>query len=177
MTSSQYDAVRLNTDNNTYTVTQATLVLQAVSGGAGSLSIWDATDGGQPTDNLGTFSGPASLTSTLSDNVFTDAGIVLQPNTEYWLVFQVTAGTVNWGIDDFGASGTGALFDGSYSEGTIGAGYHNLIFTPTQTELLGTVTPASSVPEPATLGLALAGVAAGWCARRCLVARPRTSGS
>ena len=181
MTGSSYGAVQLDTDGNTYTVTQATLVLQSVvqiittqntghamttfdeSIGMGQLSIYDATgSGGQPVNNLGTFSGPPSLTTTLSDNVFTDSGIVLQPHTEYWLIFQVTEGTVNWGIDVFGSPGTGPLFDSAYSTGTVAADdFFGEVNYPSQTQLVGTVsTPSAGTPEPGTIWVTLTGLGA-----------------
>lgn len=167
---SSYDAVQLDTDGNTYTITQATLVLQAsfqvvtTQGlaitnsdeiiGAGQLSIYDST----LANNLGTFTGPSQLTTSLGNNVFTDSGIVLQPNTEYWLVFQVTTGTVNWGVEAPGSTGTGPLFDPSYSTGSLGGGFNDLIFYPTQTQLLGTIATSVTTPEPGTIWFGLSGL-------------------
>jgi hypothetical protein len=87
--------VSFATDDSTYTLTSVTLLLANPSPGQARLDLY--SDGNlEPGSLLATLTPPDSYSDTLAETVFTADGIILSPNSTYWIVFSADSGKFDW---------------------------------------------------------------------------------
>src|SRR5262245_45316492 len=97
VTATSWIALPFATDSSTYNALSATLLLDRSSAtGPATLSLY--ADGGlQPGSLLGTFTSPATYSSSLSATTFSESGVNLAANTTYWIVLQaIGSATFDW---------------------------------------------------------------------------------
>lgn len=167
--SSNWLAQLFSTDSSaaSFSVTSVSLALGNAANTSGNffVSINNNTGSNLPGTTVGTLSGTANP-STAGTYTFTSAGISLNANTKYWIRVGVSSGSGSYSwldtqsFEGFNHTGTWSLFNDfangiptdSYSFNG-GSSWNKAYGTPYKFEL-------SAVPEPTTIGLVAAGLAA-----------------
>jgi hypothetical protein len=148
VTSTFWTAGTFSTDNNTYSLISATLLLAAPSiitaNGSADLDLY-SNSGLVPGSFLATLTAPLSLTTVLGNNTFTASGITLSPNTTYWLVLKGVFGSVSWAeTADMTGVGVGFIPERAV---TNNSGANWSLGQPLQMQVIADL---ASVPEPGT---------------------------
>ncbi len=167
ISTSHFEAISFATDNNTYSFNSAILlvapgVLSSALAPAEGLVPFPAADIPEVdlyTDGGG--SGPATLIQTLTPPgsfsglapyTFTGSGIILSPNTTYWVVLKTTSGNFSWAVPtDSVGSGVGFTDTWAFSSGST---WSVVTGQPDQAEVIGDLVAA---PEPSSLWLIVCG--------------------
>jgi hypothetical protein len=148
VTSTFWTAGTFSTDNNTYSLTSATLLLSAPSliaaNSTAELDLY-TNSGLVPGIILAALTAPPSLTTVLGNNTFTASGITLTPNTTYWLVLKGVFGNVSWAeTADMTGVGVGFIPERAV---TNNSGGNWSLGQPLQMQVIA---DQASVPEPST---------------------------
>lgn len=153
-TSQLKQGVAFTTDNNLYNVDSVVLDLSHILGNVNDLIVSLHSDaGGMPGGSLGTFSNPASIGQ--GPALFTATGIVLAPDTTYWVVGEPSgSATVDF---EWWYSLTPSPWVASGFDSNANAWNPWTAYTDNTPSLVVYATP---VPEPSTLLLAGSGAAA-----------------
>lgn len=140
----------------TSTLTEVTLLLRAIGTGLPSLYLY--TDiGSAPGVRVGTLVSPNLISTQLSETMFGGAGLMLTPNTNYWLVTSAARGVFEWAYtDDNTGVGVGFRHTWGYSDDS-GRSWSTADTSPMQMRI--TATPLTAVPEPRLPLLILVGFA------------------
>jgi len=158
------------TGSGSYNLNSATLLFQENTADPNLFLRLYSNSSGTPGTQLTSFTNPASITTSLTNNTFTLATPqALAANTTYWLVSGTTGGGwYDWGYTtSFNQTGlpSWAIGDGYVASNNQGGSWDSFPTDgPYQFSLEGTIsTPPTSVPEPgsvvALLGLGGLGLA------------------
>ena len=118
-TGSTYLSASFTTTTAT-TLTQVTLLLDQVSSGTATVSIY-TDSGSEPGTLVATLTSPSNYSSALASTIFSSSsGVSLTANTTYWVVLKASSGSYNWSFtsDDENSTSTGDGFTGVW--GTSG---------------------------------------------------------
>lgn len=138
------------------TLNDATLLLRVIGTGLPSVSLY--TDmGSAPGVRVGTLVSPPSVPTVLTATTFGGAGLILAPNTNYWIVASATRGAFEWAYtDDNTGGGAGFQHTWGFSDDT-GRSWSTADTSPMQMRV--DATPLAAVPEPRLPLLILVGFA------------------
>jgi hypothetical protein len=149
MSNIRYLAIDFRTDNNAYQLDTVTLLVAQDAGTTGPL-VQLFSDAGQPGTLLATLNGPAAFPATLTDEDFTSPGLLLSPNTTYWIVAQTASGTAYWS-DPTTSVGTGVGFLGQWA--FLDSPPAPWTVLPVGDQPFQAEVTADVVPEPSTFAL------------------------
>jgi hypothetical protein len=164
---SHFEAISFATDNNTYSFNSAILLVApgVVSTSALNLATAAAADipevdlyadDGSPGPGtlIQTLTNPGSFGVGLAQATFTGSGIILSPNTTYWVVLKTISGNFSWGIPT-DSIGSGVGFTDTWAFTTDGTPPWAVASgQPDQAEIIGDLVAA---PEPSSFWLIACG--------------------
>ncbi len=164
-------AISFTTDASSYQLDSATLSLTLAEGASSDFLLGLYGDNsGHPGSSLFSFFNPgnfgvSSPSSYASNVTFVAVGMVLSPNTTYWIVAEPSLASSSYFLWSSGSSGFG--YDTSPIQASSGNAWEN--WTTESGASPAIVLHATAVPEPSMVAMALVGI----CACRAVQNRRR----
>jgi hypothetical protein len=150
-------AAAFSTDNTSYQISSASLLLSTPEPSTAKLDLYSASSG-QPGLLLSTLNSSVSFPSVASPVTFTGSSYILAPNSMYWLVLKAPTGSFDWSWTEDG-TGTGVGFLSQWAASDDAGG---IWFTsdagPMQFRVLADPVSAA-VPEPGSFTLTALSIA------------------
>lgn len=134
-----------------YSVEVVTLFVKdttSPSHGDAQLAIYDGLS--KPENLIGTLTSPSSYTTTLGNNIFTASGLLLDPNSTYWVVLKALTGQFEWSWTSSN-TGNGDGFETTWGIRELSGG--SWVWSIVDGEPYMMRVEGQAIPEPSTLAL------------------------